>query len=87
MSKLPRIEIRDTFRTKEMAIYDVDIKDEEFFKKTCDQARIDIPDEELFNWWINEALKESVEHIESMNKFQHLCYKLKIKWLQLTKQI
>ena len=67
--------------------YDIDIDDKEWYQKTCQKARLEIPDEEVFNWWMNEALKETIQHIEDMNLFQHFCWKWKIRLLRLFKRI
>lgn len=40
------------------------IHDDEFFDKICEEARKDIPKEELFNWWLVEALKETIAKAE-----------------------
>ena len=39
--------------------------DDDFFKKTVDQARKEVPDDVIFSWWLTEALKETIEKLES----------------------
>ena len=65
----------------------LDIDNDVWFNKICDEARKEIPNEEVFNWWFNEALKETIGKIEKQTKFQKFCFKYKIKLLRLLGKI
>ena len=44
---------------------EVFVEDDAFYKKCCDQARKEITDEALFNWWLVTALEETVKAREA----------------------
>jgi len=63
--QLPIIRIGKISPCKPMVKMDVTIEDDDFYKMVCDQARKEIPDDKLFEWWFRKALEETVTRLET----------------------
>ena len=85
-SKSPILEMKEVGK-ETFHNFEVTMDSEDRFDEICAQARLDIPKEELFNWWVNNALRQSINHIENQTSFQTFCMKMKIRLLRLTGRI
>lgn len=63
IDNLPKIVVGETEEVTYVKM-EITIPDEEWFDKICEEARQEIPKEELFNWWFNTAMKETIERKE-----------------------
>ena len=64
--------------------YEVTVSEDGWYDKICEEARSEIPKEELFNWWVNNALRQTIKQIENQTPIQNFWMKLKIRFLRLT---
>ena len=85
-TKIPTIQMKEIGK-REHYLYEVNINSEEQYREICKKARNEIPDEEIFNWWMNQALKETIEYIKNMTPFHAFCWKWKIRLLRLVGRI
>ena len=85
-SKSPILEMKEVGK-ETFCNFEVTMDSEDRFDEICAQARLDIPKEELFNWWVNNVLRQSIKHIENQTPFQRLCFVLKVRLLRLTGRI